>query len=71
MGFDSSKLDALRSKYGESHGGQLFDPKFRRVADKIFSKSGTRVAPYAGMPTLLDAPYREISVENPDRKSVV
>src|SRR5690606_16473103 len=24
------------------------------------------VAPYAGMPTLLDAPYREISVENPD-----
>lgn len=66
MSFDRNKLDALRSKYGESHGGQLFDPKFRRVADKIFSKSGTRVAPYAGMPTLLDAPYREISVENPD-----
>jgi len=66
MSFDRSRLDALRAKYGESHGGQLFDPKFARVADKIFSKSGTRVAPYAGMPTLLDAPHREISVENPD-----
>ena len=57
-----SKLDALRAKYGEGHGGELFDPKFRRVADKIFSKSGTGLAPYAGMPTFLTAPYREISM---------
>jgi agmatinase len=66
MGFNQTKLDALRAKYGEAHGGELFDPKFRRVADKIFSKSGTRVAPYAGMPTFLAAPHREISVETPD-----
>jgi agmatinase len=66
MGFNQTKLDALRAKYGESHGGELFDPKFRRVADKIFSKSGTRVAPYSGIPTFLAAPYREISAENPD-----
>jgi guanidinopropionase len=66
MGFDVSKLDALRRKYGEGHGGDLFDPKFRRVADKIFSKGGTRVAPYSGIPTFLMAPHREISVENPD-----
>ena len=51
MDFDNSRLEALRAKYGESHGGELFDPKFRRVADKIFSKSGTRVAPYSGIPT--------------------
>jgi agmatinase len=66
MDFNQSKLDALRAKYGESHGGDLFDPKFRRVADKIFSKSGTRVAPYSGIPTFLAAPYREIAAENPD-----
>jgi agmatinase len=66
MDFDQSKLDALRAKYGESHGGELFDPKFRRVADKIFTKSGTRVAPYSGIPTFLAAPYREIAAEDPD-----
>jgi agmatinase len=66
MGFESGKLDALRAKYGESHGGELFDPKFRRVADKIFSKTGTRLAPYAGVPTFLAAPYREVAAENPD-----
>lgn len=66
MGFNQSKLDALRAKYGESHGGELFDPKFRRVADKIFTKSGTRVAPYSGIPTFLAAPYREVAAENPD-----
>ncbi|RUU00271.1 agmatinase, partial [Mesorhizobium sp. M7A.T.Ca.TU.009.01.3.2] len=38
MGYDRGKLDALRRKYGESHGGEMFDPKFRKVADKIFSK---------------------------------
>ncbi|TIM22359.1 MAG: agmatinase, partial [Mesorhizobium sp.] len=41
-------------------------PKFRKVADKIFSKSGTRLAPYSGIPTFLAAPYREISADNPD-----
>ncbi|HLV06108.1 MAG TPA: agmatinase [Croceibacterium sp.] len=44
----------------------MFDPRFRRVADRIFSKSGTRLAPYAGVPTLLSAPYRAIDPVNPD-----
>ena len=66
MGYDRGKLEALRRKYGESHGGEMFDPKFRRVADKIFSKSGTRLAPYSGIPTFLAAPYREIAADNPD-----
>src|SRR3954454_3817561 len=66
MGYHRGKLEALRRKYGESHGGEMFDPKFRKVADKIFSKSGTRLAPYAGIPTFLAAPYREIAADNPD-----
>jgi agmatinase len=66
MAWDEAKLGAIRAKYGDSHGGELFDPRFRRVADKIFSASGTRVAPYAGMPTLLAAPHRPIDPANPD-----
>jgi agmatinase len=66
MAWDRGKLDALRKKYGEGHGGELFDPRFRRVADKIFSGSGTRMAPYAGVPTFLAAPYRQVDADNPD-----
>ena len=65
MGYDRGKLDALRRKYGESHGGEMFDPKFRKVADKIFSKRGTRLAPYAGIPTFLAAPYRRNRCREP------
>lgn len=66
MGFDVKKLDELRKKYGEGHGGDLFDPKFRRVADKIFNKAGTRLAPYSGIPTFLTAPYLQVDNDNPD-----
>lgn len=66
MGYDRGKLDALRRKYGEAHGGEMFDAEFRKVADKIFSKSGTRAAPYAGVPTFLTAPYRPIDRDKPD-----
>lgn len=66
MAFDNDKLQALRAKYGEGHGGELFDAAFRKVADKIFSKSGTRLAPYAGVPTFLTAPYMPVDAENPD-----
>jgi agmatinase len=66
MDWSDEKLRALRAKYGDSRAGELFDPRFRRVADKIFSKSGTRAAPYAGLPTLLAAPYRPIDWSAPD-----
>lgn len=66
MTWDQARLAALREKYDQGHGGDLHDPEFRKVADKIFSESGTRMAPYAGVPTLLDAPYRQIDPANPD-----
>ena len=66
MTFDAKKLGELRAKYLDSPGGEIFDPKFKKVGEKIFDKSGTRVAPYAGIPTLLDAPYRPLPAENPD-----
>jgi agmatinase len=66
MGWDDETLRSLREKYGSGHGGELFDPKFRKVADKIFSKGGTRVAPYAGVPTFLSAPFQPVSSDEPD-----
>jgi agmatinase len=66
MGWHHDKLDALRKKYGEGHGGELFEPRFRRVADKIFSKTGTRLAPYAGVPTFLSAPHHQTDATDPD-----
>ncbi len=66
MAWTKKQLEALRAKYAESHGGELFDPKFRRVADKIFSKSGTRLAPYAGVPTFLTAPHMPVDADKPD-----
>src|SRR3546814_8263359 len=66
MTWDADKLAALRDKYGQGHGGDLFDPNFQKVADQIFSKAGTRKAPYAGVSTLLDAPYRQLDPLDPD-----
>ncbi len=66
MSCNETKLSELRTKYGESHGGELHDPEFRKVAEKIFNKSGTRLAPYSGIPTFLSAPLMQVDNENPD-----
>jgi agmatinase len=62
---NKDELERLRAKYGSLDGGDIFNPDFRKVADTIFS-NGTRLAPYAGMPTFLTAPHRPIDPENPD-----
>ena len=66
MAIDEEALNRLRARYGEAHGGQIYDPEFRAVGDRIFSASGTRAAPYSGVPTLLDAVYRQIDPAQPD-----
>lgn len=66
MAWDEQKLNELKAKYGESHGGELFDPTFRKVADKVFTKSGTRLAPYSGIPTFLTAPHMPVDADEPD-----
>ncbi|AXV18133.1 agmatinase (plasmid) [Neorhizobium sp. SOG26] len=66
MAFDGKRLKELRAKYLNSPGGEIFDEKFKKVGEKIFNSAGTRVAPYAGLPTLLDAPYLAVDAENPD-----
>jgi agmatinase len=64
MNFEE-KLERLRAEYGEAGGGAVRDPTFRKVAERVFSR-GTRLAPYAGVPTLLAAPLRQIDWRAPD-----
>ena len=64
MDFDAN-LKRLREKYAAADGGDVADPKFRQVAERIFS-AGTRVAVYAGIPTFLSAPMRQIDWSAPD-----
>ncbi len=66
MTFDEKRLAELQAKYSDSAGGKIFDEKFKKVGEKIFNKAGTRVAPYAGLPTLLDARYLGVDAENPE-----
>ncbi|WP_342643883.1 agmatinase [Rhodoligotrophos ferricapiens] len=63
---DRDKLSRLREKYGRAAGSDIFDPEFKRVADLVFKDGDRRPAPYAGIPTLLKAPYRPDAADLPD-----
>lgn len=65
MDFDA-ELKRLREKFGDASGGKVYDPKFAKVAKRLIDPKGTRVAPYAGIPTFLSAPIRQIDWQNPD-----
>jgi len=56
--FDRQKLERLRARYGEAGGNEIFDLHFRAVGDSVFKDSDKRPPPYAGVPTLLRAPFR-------------
>lgn len=55
---DSDKLEALRERF-EAGGDDIRDPRFRKVAEALFSTKTERKKPYAGFPTLLDAPIAD------------
>lgn len=56
---DKNKIKRLREKYVDAKGGDVFDAEFRKVADMLFTATGSRALPYGGIPTLLDAKYSE------------
>jgi agmatinase len=64
MSWGPEKLEFLRRKYAEL-GGATSDPDFARVAARVMRK-GVRSAPFAGFPTLLDAPARAVDWATPD-----
>ncbi len=53
-----ANLERLRAKYADAKGGDIFDPEFARVAALQFSNGDRRKWPFAGLATLLGAPYR-------------
>ncbi len=60
------KLAMLRQRFAGDNERRIYDEGFAAVAARLFDPKGTRVAPYAGLPTLLDVPYRAIDWAAPD-----
>lgn len=54
----AKSLDDLRALYGNDRGTAFYDPRLKAVADGQFGEGGRRAWPFAGVSTLLDAPYR-------------
>jgi agmatinase len=65
MNFDEN-LKRLRAEYGDAGGGDVRRPEFKKIADRLFDPKGTRVAPYAGIPTFLAAKLQQIDWSAPD-----
>lgn len=56
---DQDKLDRLRERYAKAKGDDIFDPRFKAVADILFSDAGNRSLPYGGISTFLDTPFSD------------
>ncbi len=56
--FDKAKLAALRTKYADARETEVAPERFRAPLAQIFGSAYRRPMPYAGIPTLLDEPYR-------------
>jgi agmatinase len=65
MAWSEDDLRRLRARYADDPGGRMLDPKFARVAERVFSR-GARPAPYVGVPTFLTAPHRIVDPAAPD-----
>src|SRR6187549_3818256 len=63
---DRQKLDALRRKYADAKGGDIFDPEFAAVAAQVFTDSTRRKWPFSDVATFLGAAYRPEFAALPD-----
>jgi agmatinase len=68
--FDAEKLAALRARYAEARSDEAEDPDFRKAISLVFKPDGRRKFPYAGVSTLLDAPYRPEAAERPEESGL-
>ncbi|HYC26140.1 MAG TPA: agmatinase [Roseiarcus sp.] len=55
---DKAKLESLRNLYRNAKGGEMRDPRFRKIAEGLFRDGDRRAWPFANAATLLGAPYR-------------
>lgn len=63
---NNEKLEALRRRYLDAKGGDIFDPGFAAVAAQVFSDPERRKWPFAEPATFLGAPYRPDVPGTPD-----
>ena len=63
---DQTKLAALRARFANGRSDDVQDADFRRAIDLVFKPDGRRTLPYAGVPTLLDAPSRPEALDLAD-----
>ncbi|RAI03951.1 agmatinase [Acuticoccus sediminis] len=63
---DEAKLSALREKFGGDNERRIYKREWAAVADRLIDPNGTRTAPFAGVSTFLDTPYRAIDWSAPD-----
>lgn len=63
-------LAELRERFGGNNETAFYDPGFAKAAQAVFSESGTRRAPYAGIPTLLGAPHQSIDWAAPNLRGL-
>src|SRR3954467_5960499 len=63
---NNDKLEALRRKYTEAKGGDIFDPEFAAVAAQVFMGSERRKWPFSDPATFLSAPFRPEVAALPD-----
>ena len=63
---DKAALDALRAKYADAKGSDIFDPELKKVVSLVFKSSGSRKLPFSGVSTFLGASYRPEAAEQAD-----
>jgi agmatinase len=64
--FDRARLEALRAKYDGARETEVAPERFREPLSLVFGAGYRRPMPYAGVPTLLDEPYRPEAANLPD-----
>jgi agmatinase len=65
MTLTADKLTALRARYTGENEAVIHDEHFRSIAVGVIDEKGTRVSPFAGIPTLLAAPALNVDWSNP------
>jgi agmatinase len=63
---DPAKLAALRARYEGARETEVAPERFRKPLAAVFGAGYRRAMPYAGVPTLLDLPYRPDAADLPE-----
>ncbi len=63
---DKARLEALRTKYKDAKETEVAPERFRAPLNAVMGSAYRRPMPFAGVPTLLDEPYRPDAANSAD-----